>query len=99
MASINLLKLAALRRDSVFEFSSKDMMPFKRHPQAISTRNLLRCSVIDLFMAGNQVGVEVSCGGPKLVAEATRQAVEELAISKGVELYLAIKASAFRRLS
>ena len=85
--------------ESVFEISSKDMILFKRHPEAISARNLFRCKVGDIFTAGNQVGVELSCGGQKLVAEVTGQAVKELEISEGAELYLAIKASAFRRLS
>lgn len=85
--------------EAVFEISSKDMMLFKRHPEAISTRNLFRCQVEDIFSAGNQIGMELSCGGQKLVAEVTRQAVQDLAISNGAELFLAIKASAFRRLS
>jgi molybdate transport system ATP-binding protein len=85
--------------EAVFEISSKDMMLFKKHPEAISARNLFKCKVIDVFMAGNQVGVELSCGGQKLVAEVASQAVRELEISEGTELYLAIKASAFRRLS
>jgi molybdate transport system ATP-binding protein len=85
--------------EAVFEISSKDMILFKRHPEAISARNLLRCTVVDIFTAGNQVGVELFCGGQKLVAEVTSQAVKELEISEGAELYLAIKASAFRRLS
>jgi molybdate transport system ATP-binding protein len=75
------------------------MILFKRHPEAISARNLFRCTVVDIFMVGNQVGVEVSCGSQRLVAEVTKQAVRELEISEGGELYLAIKASAFRRLS
>jgi len=85
--------------EAVVEISSKDMMLFKRHPEAISARNLFKCEVADIFSAGNQVGVELSCGGQKLVAEVTRQALKELEISQGAELYLAIKASAFRRLS
>jgi molybdate transport system ATP-binding protein len=85
--------------EAVFEISSKDMILFKRHPEAISARNLLRCTVNEIFMAGNQVGVELSCGGQKLVSEVTSQAIKELEICEGVELYLAIKASAFRRLS
>jgi len=87
------------KAESVFEISSKDMILFKRHPEAISARNLFRCKVVDIFTAGNQVGVELSCGGQKLIAEVTKQAVNELEISEGAELYLAIKASAFRRLS
>jgi molybdate transport system ATP-binding protein len=94
-----LISAGSDESEGVFEISSKDMILFKRHPEAISARNLLRCTVADLFMAGNQVGVELTCGDQKLVAEVTRQAVTELEISEGVELYLAIKASAFRRLS
>jgi len=85
--------------EAVFEISSKEMILFKKHPEAISARNLFKCKVIDIFMAGNQVGVELSCGGQKLVAEVASQAVRDLEISQGAELYLAIKASAFRRLS
>jgi molybdate transport system ATP-binding protein len=85
--------------EAVFEISSKDMILFKRHPEAISARNLFRCAVVDIFTVGNQVGVELSCGREKLVAEVTKQAVKDLEISQGSELYLAIKASAFRRLS
>jgi len=85
--------------EAVFEISSKDMMLFKRHPEAIDAQNLFRCSVGNLFPAGNQVGVELSCGSQNLVAEVTRQAVRDLEISEGAELFLAIKASAFRRLS
>jgi molybdate transport system ATP-binding protein len=84
--------------EAVFEISSKDMILFKRHPEAISARNLFRCIVGDIFSAGNQVGVELSCGGQKLVAEVTSQAVKELGIGAGCDLFLAIKASAFRRL-
>jgi molybdate transport system ATP-binding protein len=85
--------------EAVFEISSKDMMLFKRHPEAISARNLFKCRVFGLFTTGTQVGVELSWGNQKLVAEVTNQAVKELDISEGAELYLAIKASAFRRLS
>ena len=85
--------------ESLFELSSRDIILFKRHPEAISARNLLRCLVLDTFRAGNRTGVELACGDQRVVAEVTEQAVPELGISEGAELYLAIKASAFRRLS
>jgi molybdate transport system ATP-binding protein len=84
--------------DSLLELSSKDMILFKKHPEAISSRNLLKCSVAGLFEAGNRIGVELDCGGERLIAEVARQAAEELGIAEGRELFAAIKASAFREL-
>ncbi len=84
--------------EAIFELSSKEIMLFKRHPEAISARNLLRCSVLGTFDSGNKVGVELACGDQLLVAEVVRQAADELGIFAGCELYAAIKASAFRRL-
>jgi molybdate transport system ATP-binding protein len=85
--------------ENLFELSSKDIMLFKRHPEAISARNLLRCAVADTFEAGPRVGVELDCGGGKLIAEVVSEAAVELSIIKGNEIFAAIKASAFRRLA
>jgi len=84
--------------EALFELSSKDIILFKRHPEAISARNLLRGTVVRTFVSGNSIGVELACGGQRLVAEVADQAVKELDIVAGSELFLAIKASAFRRL-
>lgn len=84
--------------EAIFELSSKDIILFKRHPEAVSARNLLRCTVAGTFPAGNRVGVELSCGGQRLVAEVVAKAAEDLEIAAGCELYAVIKASAFRRL-
>jgi molybdate transport system ATP-binding protein len=84
--------------EALFELSSRDMILFKRHPEAISARNLLPCIVVSTFPAGNRIGVELACGDQRLVSEVTEQAVKELEIREGVDLYLAVKASAFRRL-
>lgn len=84
--------------EALFELSSRDIILFKRHPEAISARNLLPCIVVSTFPAGNRIGVEVACGDQRVVAEVTEQAVKELEIREGVDLYLAVKASAFRRL-
>ncbi len=35
--------------ESLFELSSTDIILFKRHPEAISARNLLQCRVTDVF--------------------------------------------------
>jgi molybdate transport system ATP-binding protein len=93
-----LLSAGSEEAETLFELSSKDIIIFKRHPEAISARNLFRCLVRSTFLAGNRTGVVLSCGGQDLVAEVSGQAVEELGITEGTELYSAIKASAFRRL-
>ncbi|HLO24986.1 MAG TPA: TOBE domain-containing protein, partial [Geobacteraceae bacterium] len=82
----------------LLELSSKDMILFKKHPEAISARNLLQCRVTGLFEAGNRIGVELDCGGERLVAEVAGQAARELGIREGGEIFAAIKASAFREL-
>jgi molybdate transport system ATP-binding protein len=84
--------------EALFELSSKDIILFKRHPEAISARNLLRGTVVRTFVSGYSIGVELACGDQRLVAEVTDPAAKELGIVAGCQLFLAIKASAFRRL-
>ena len=86
------------KSEALFELSSKDIMLFKKHPEAISARNLLKCSVISTFESGNRVGVELAYGEQIFIAEVVKQAADELSIIVGSELYAAIKASAFRRI-
>jgi molybdate transport system ATP-binding protein len=87
------------RSEGLFELSSTDIMLFKNHPEAISARNLLQCRVVDTFEAGNRIGVNLECNGDgHLVAEVVKQAADELGIKAGVEVYAAIKATAFRKL-
>lgn len=83
---------------ALFELSSKDIILFKKHPEAISARNLLKCFVVSIFTSGTRVGVELISGEGRLVAELVNQAAQELGIVVGSELYAAIKASAFRRM-
>lgn len=83
---------------ALFELSSRDIILFKKHPEAISARNLLKCTVLDTFPSGNKVGVELQCGDQKLVAEVVMQAADDLAIQARSEIYAVIKASSFRRL-
>ena len=83
----------------LFELSSKDIILFKKHPEAISARNLLDCTVSSLFASGAKIGVELKCGGGTLVAEIVPDAARELGIEVGSRLFAACKASAFRRLA
>lgn len=96
------LILSACHRDStggLFELSSKDIMLFKKNPEAISARNLLKCRISSMFESGSKLGIELECGGGKLMAEVVPEAALELDIGEGSLIYAAIKASAFRRLT
>jgi molybdate transport system ATP-binding protein len=96
------LLLSAGNRETaagLFELSSKDIILFKKHPEAISARNLLQCTVSGLFASGAKIGVELQCGGGGLIAEIVPDAARELGIEPGCTVYAACKASAFRRLA
>ena len=54
--------------------------------------------MIDVFEAGNRVGVQLDCGGGHLVAEVVKEAADELGIRRRIEIYAAIKATAFKKL-
>ena len=84
---------------SLFELSSREIILFKKHPDAISARNLLECSVTEMFDSEGRVGIVLSVEGEKLVAEIVRSAAKELNITVGSTLFAAIKASSFRKLA
>jgi molybdate transport system ATP-binding protein len=88
-----------VQEEGLFELSSREIILFKRHPEAISARNLLKCRVMNTFVTGHRMGVEMDCNGEPLVAEVAKKAAEDLSITKGSEIYVAIKATAFRRLA
>lgn len=94
-----MISSATSHKECLFELSSREIILFKRHPEAISARNLLKCRVTDIFETGPRMGVEMDCGGEKLIAEVVKEAANELSIKKGVEIFAAIKASAFRKLA
>ena len=93
-----LLSIGSERAEPVAELSSKDIILFKQHPEAISARNLLQCRVISMFNSGRKIGIELDCLGNMLIAEVVQDAVNELNITPGSTVYAAIKASAFRML-
>ena len=97
-ASRLLLSVGSDRAASTAELSSKHIILFKQHPEAISARNLLQCNVRSLFSSGRKIGVELDCAGNMLIAEVVQDAVNELNITQGSTVYAAIKASAFRML-
>lgn len=84
--------------DAIYELPSTDIILFKRHPEAISARNLLKCRIGEMFKTGNRIDVELLCGQDKLVAVIVKESVRDLEIREGVEVFAAIKATAFREL-
>ena len=83
---------------SLFELSSRDIILFKQNPEASSARNLLECTVTEMFDSDGRKGVVLDSGGSTLVAEIVHSAAVELGITPGSTMFAAIKASAFRRL-
>ena len=81
-----------------FSLSGRDILLFKKHPEATSARNMLACTVRQTYQTDWLVGVELECCGNSLIAEIVPQSVEELGVVSGAEVVAAFKASAFRRL-
>ncbi|RII26788.1 MAG: molybdenum ABC transporter ATP-binding protein [Geobacter sp.] len=93
-----LISAAPKGETGLYELSSRDIILFKQHPEAISARNLIKGRVITTFESGGKTGVELACGRDRLIAEVVHEAAVELDVRAGVELFAAVKASAFRPL-
>lgn len=85
-------------RSGQFSLDARDILLFKKHPEAASARNMLSCTVKGGYQTDWLVGVELDCHGNELIAEVVPQSVHELDIRPGAELVAVIKASAFQRL-
>ena len=81
-----------------FTLGSRDILLFKKHPQAASARNVIHCTIRNTYETEWLVGVELDCRGNSLIAEVVPQSVEELDIRPGKEIVAVFKASAFRKL-
>ncbi|WP_020585351.1 molybdenum ABC transporter ATP-binding protein [Desulfobacter curvatus] len=93
-----ILTEPAKGEENLFELDSRDILLFKRHPEATSARNLLECTVTDIYGSGNRVRVELACGNEHLIAQIVPESVHELGIEKGTMVVAAIKASAFKKI-
>ncbi len=85
-------------RRTIFELDAREILLFKRHPEATSARNLLPCTVRKIFTVGNRVRVELQCGSQQLIVQIVPESMRELELVEGKEVVAVIKASAFRRL-
>jgi molybdate transport system ATP-binding protein len=81
-----------------FALNSRDILLFKKHPEATSARNMLACTVRKLYETEWLTGVELNCQGNTLIVEIVPQSVEEMNLKPGSEVVAVFKASAFRRL-
>lgn len=84
--------------ENLFELDAREILLFKRHPEATSARNLLKCTVGKVFASGNRVRVELVCGTKQIYAQIVPESVRELCIREGCTVIAAIKATAFRKL-
>jgi len=84
--------------ENVVELDSREILLFKRHPEATSARNMLPCTVGKIFTVGNRVRVELHCGSQQLIVQIVPESLRELELAEGKEVVAVIKASAFRRL-
>jgi molybdate transport system ATP-binding protein len=84
--------------ENIVELDAREILLFKRHPEATSARNLVPCTVRKIFTAGNRVRVELQCGGQQLIAQVVPEAIRELGLREGGAVVAVIKASAFRQL-
>lgn len=81
-----------------FTLGSRDILLFKKHPEAASARNVLNCTIRNTYETEWLIGVEMDCQGNSLIAEVVPQSITELDIRPGNEIIAVFKASAFRRL-
>lgn len=96
---LTVIKTADAPESAVFSLSSRDIVLFKRHPQASSARNILVGTVRSTQFNDWLVQVELDCCGRTLIAEIVPQSMEELGIRTGTEIIIVFKASALRRLT
>ncbi|WP_339137407.1 MAG: molybdenum ABC transporter ATP-binding protein [Candidatus Electrothrix sp. GW3-4] len=96
-----MLVKAPDQRPGEFSLNGRDIILFKKHPDASSARNMLSCTVRRTYETDWLVGVELECQGYQgntLIAEIVPQSVDELNIRPGSAVVAVFKASAFRRL-
>jgi molybdate transport system ATP-binding protein len=84
--------------EGVFELSSRDIFLTKKAPEITGGHNVLRCKVANLFVVGRETGIEMQCGGDRLIAEITSEGARELGLTEGMELYAVISPASLRPL-
>jgi len=88
----------SVAEENIFEVDARDILLFKKHPEATSARNMLDCVVTGLVQVGNRVRVELQCDTEQLIAQVVPESINELQIEVGLEIVAIIKASDFKRI-
>lgn len=96
-ASLMLLKTKKPQAGT-FSINSRDILLFKKDPEATSARNMLHCTVKNTYETDWLTGIELDCKGQTLIAEIVPQSLKELGLKPGSEIVAVFKASAFERL-
>lgn len=93
-----ILTESGKEKENLYELDAREIILFKRHPEATSARNLLTCRVRQVYLSGNRARVELACGENFLIAQIVPESVRELQIEVGSEVIAAIKASVFKKI-
>ncbi|BDD86510.1 molybdenum ABC transporter ATP-binding protein [Desulfofustis limnaeus] len=96
---LTVVKTVDAPESAVFSLSARDIVLFKRHPEASSARNILVATVRSTQLTDWLVRVELDCYGRTLIAEIVPQSMVELGIRPGTSCIVVFKASALRRLT
>lgn len=81
----------------LYGLDGREILLFKRHPEATSARNLLNCRVINLIQLNNRVRVELESGHKRFIAQVVPESIRELGIEPGSSIVAAFKATAFSK--
>jgi molybdate transport system ATP-binding protein len=74
---------------------ARDVMIATEAPRGLSALNVLRGTVTRLGeVAGQQVDVDLDCGGERIAARLTRMSVDRLGLAPGREVYAVLKSVA-----
>jgi molybdate transport system ATP-binding protein len=96
---LTVVKTADAPKAATFSLNARDIVLFKRHPEASSARNILVGAVRSTQLTDWLARVELDCCGSTLIAEIVPQSMEELGIQAGTEIIAVFKASALHRLT
>ncbi|MCB2174039.1 molybdenum ABC transporter ATP-binding protein [bacterium] len=96
---LTVVKTANAPEAATFSLNARDIVLFKRHPEASSARNILVATVRSTHLTDWLVRVELDCSGRTLIAEIVPQSMQELGIRTGSEIVAVFKASALNRLT
>jgi molybdate transport system ATP-binding protein len=82
----------------LYTVAPEDVLVSTQPLTGVSARNVLRGRVRSVEEAGGTAWIRIGAGGFDWTARLTRGALEELGLAPGLDVWLAVKTHAFRRL-